>query len=305
MVNKKLLVITLLTIFITLSLIPFTLAEQDKEVKVGLYLLNLGKYEIATGSFTADFYLSLKCNYNCSPENFEFMNGRASSIDVMEDKPNVKFYRIQANLNSKVDLRKFPFDQQEINIVIEDKENTNEKIKYVPHLEESGIDPSITFTGWNIDGWRAEEKDHQYPIYNETFSQYIFTIDLSRILINSFLKTILPVIFILLTVLFSFIINPDKVTTRLSMVGSSLLAAVMFHVSINNQIPPVGYLTFADKFLALTYLILLLSFIINISLIELQERKNHELLMKIHRLTEFSMLIIVPLLYLALFLLIL
>ena len=63
MVNKKLLVITLLTIFITLSLIPFTLAEQDKEVKVGLYLLNLGKYEIATGSFTADFYLSLKCLY--------------------------------------------------------------------------------------------------------------------------------------------------------------------------------------------------------------------------------------------------
>ncbi|MBI2662695.1 hypothetical protein HYX11_04515 [Candidatus Woesearchaeota archaeon] len=303
MSNKRLIPLLLLTIFLTISVIPFTLAEQDKEVKVGVYLLNLGKYEVATGSFTVDFYLSLKCNYNCSPENFEFMNGRASSVDLMENKPSEKFYRIQANLNSKVDLKKFPFDKQEINIILEDKENTNAHIKYIPNIEESGIDPSITFTGWNIDGWRAEERDHNYPIYNETYSQYTFTIDLSRILINSFLKTILPVFFILLTVLFSFIIDPDKVTTRLSMSGSSLVAAVMFHVSISNQIPPVSYLTFSDKFLGLTYLVLLLSFIINISLIELQERKNHELLMKIHRLTEFSMLIIVPLLYLALFLL--
>lgn len=301
--TKKL--IPLLLIIVLLAL-PFTLAaNEDKEVKVGLYLLNLGKYDVSSGSFTADFYLSLKCNYNCSPENFEFMNGRASSVDLMENTPTEKFYRIQANLNSKVDLRKFPFDKQEINIILEDKEKTNTELKYVPDLSQSGIDPSITFTGWNIDSWRAEEKDHEYPIYNQTYSQYSFNIDLSRILFNSFLKTILPVAFILLVVLFSFVIDPDKVTTRLSMAGSSLVAAVMFHVSIANQNPPVSYLTFADKFLLLTYLVLLVSFIINITMIELQERKNHEQLMRLHRYTEFSMLILVPICYILLFILLL
>ncbi len=272
-----------------------------EQVQVGLYLLNMGKFDVATGSFTADFYLSLKCEKNCSTPNFEFMNGRAATVEKMEDKPNEKFYRIQANLNSPVDLKNFPFDQEEVQIIIEDKEKTSAQMQYVPLLSESGIDKSIVFTGWNIDGWRAEVYEHEYPIYGEKYSQYVYTIDISRIALSSFLKTFLPVIFIMLIVLASFVIDPDKVATRLTMTGSSLVAAVMFHVSISNQIPPVGYLTFADKFMVLTYFVLLVSFVINITLLELQERKQHELIEKIHRATEFSTLIIVPLLYVVLF----
>jgi len=81
-----------------------------QEVHVGLYILNLGKFDISTGSFTADFYMSMKCPGGCPPDSFEFINGRASSIDKMIDEPNEKFYRIQANLNSPIDLKMFPFD---------------------------------------------------------------------------------------------------------------------------------------------------------------------------------------------------
>jgi len=271
-----------------------------QEVKVGLYALNLGKFDVSTGSFTADFYLSLKCDNACSSD-FEFMNGRANSIDKITDNPNEKFYRIQANLNSPVDLKKFPFDSQKMQIIIEDKKNTIENLKYAPVFEESGIDDSIAFTGWNIDSWNAEAKEHNYNIYDETYSQYIFNIDISRIFINSFMKTFLPIFFILLVVLFSFVLDPDKITIRLGMAGSSLVASVMFHISITNQIPPVGYLTFADKFMGLTYFILLSTFIINIFMLEMQERKNTDLVEKIHRKTEYSMFIIVPLLYILLF----
>ena len=75
----------------------------------------------------------------------------------------------------------------------------------------------------------------------------------------------------------------------------------MFHVSISNQIPPVGYLTLADKFMLLTYFILGASFLINILLLEFQERKKTELVEKIHRATEYSVFILVPILYLILF----
>ena len=112
----------------------------------------------------------------------------------------------------------------------------------------------------------------------------------------------MPVFFILLVVLFSFILDPDKITTRLGMAGSSLVASVMFHISISNQIPPVGYLTFADKFMVLTYAILLATFIINVFMLEMQERKNSELVERVHRKTEYSVFVVVPLLYLLLFL---
>ncbi|MEM3091324.1 MAG: hypothetical protein QXU39_01555, partial [Candidatus Pacearchaeota archaeon] len=105
----------------------------DKEVKVGLYLINLGKFDIATGSFTADFYLSMKCDNICPQQDFEFMNGRASSFEKIIDKPNEKFYRIQANLVSPIDLKKFPFDKQKMEIIIEDKKKTINELRYIPN----------------------------------------------------------------------------------------------------------------------------------------------------------------------------
>ena len=239
---KKLLLLMLLLFSIT----PVYAAN---DINVELYVLNLGKFDVATGAFTADFYLDMYCEDGCDTGDFEFMNGRATSIDKITNEPNQKFYRIQASLNSPVDLRKFPFDKQKMQIIIEDKKYTTDEMQYVAKKETSGIEESIAFTGWDIDGWDAEVKDHYYKVYDSTYSQFVFDINISRIALNAFIKTFLPVFFILLVVLFSFLLDPDKITNRLAMAGSSLVAAVMFHISISNQIPPVGYLTFADKFM--------------------------------------------------------
>ena len=63
----------------------------------------------------------------------------------------------------------------------------------------------------------------------------------------------------------------------------------------------LGYLTFADKFILLTYFVILASFIISVIILQLSELKKFELLEKVHRATEYSMFLIVPLLYLNLF----
>src|SRR3989344_3571074 len=277
-------------------------AVSATDARVGLYLLNLGKCDIATGGFTADFYLSFKCDSNCSVDGYEFMNGRASSADKIIDTPTEKFYRIQANLNSPIDLRRFPFDTQKVEIILEDKTLTTDKLRYTVNNDESGIDPSIIFAGWNIDGWRAEVDEHVYEAYDETYSRYIYTVDISKIAFNSFIKTFLPVIFGLIIVMSSFLMDPDKITTRLAMVSSGLVASVMFHISISNQIPPVSYLTFADKFMMLTYFVLLASFVLNIILLQYVETKQMAKVAKIHARTEYAVFIVVPLLYLALFL---
>lgn len=286
-------------------------AANAADVQVGIYIINLGKFDVSNGGFTADFYLSLKCP-DCATEDgdittlipfdgFEFMNGRAATMDKIIDEPTEKFYRIQANLQSPVDLKGYPFDSQEMQIILEDKTQTTEAVTYVPDTEQTGMDDVPGFTGWNLLGYNASVREHEYKVYDETYSQYVFRMPIKRIASNAFLKTFLPVCFIMLIVLFSFLLDPDKITTRLGMVGSALVASVMFHVSIANQLPPVGYLTFADKFMVLTYFILLASFIINIAMIELLEQKKEKLVHTIHRATEWTMFIVVPVLYLLLF----
>ncbi|MBW2965334.1 hypothetical protein KY363_07795, partial [Candidatus Woesearchaeota archaeon] len=251
--------------------------------------------------FTADFYLSMNCRPNCTAD-FEFMNGRASSMDKIIDEPDEKFYRVQANLNSPVDLRRFPFDSQRMEILLEDKSQTADDLVFVPLKSESGLDSSIAFTGWQIDGWEASVTNHSYDIYDETYSQYSFTIDISRIYFNSFLKTFLPIFFMLLIVMFTFIMDPDKIPTRLAVTTSTLVASVMFHISISNQIPPVGYLTVADRFMILTYFVILAAAVLNIALLELSERKKTDLVEKLHRRTEYAVFFVVPIIYVIFFL---
>lgn len=63
-------------------------SAEPKEYTVGVYLLNVGKIDLQTGSYDLDFYLWFKSeddNFIENPPKFEFMNGRAT-IDQFELK---------------------------------------------------------------------------------------------------------------------------------------------------------------------------------------------------------------------------
>ncbi|MCX7592036.1 MAG: hypothetical protein N2255_10470 [Kiritimatiellae bacterium] len=277
-----------------------------RDIRFGIYVLNLGKFDMSSGSFTADFYLSLKSDEPISDNSFEFMNGRAASVEKLEASPDGKevFYRILANLSTPTDLRRFPFDTQTMQILIEDKTNSIEKVRFVPDEKQSGLDEGIVFPGWEILGYEMSTREHYYPAFEETYSQIVFSIHIGRIKVNAFLKTFLPVLFLMLIVMSSFILNPNQIATRLAAVSSALVTSAMFHISISNQIPAVGYLTFADKFMVLTYFILLACFALSLYVFILQERKDQERAKRINKITERIVFTGMPLLYLLLFLLI-
>ena len=291
---------------------PETRAAQQ-EILVGVYVLDIGKLDISTGTFTVDFYLDLKSKAQKdqiteAAAALEFMNGRGA-FEKIEDKGNEKFYRVLATLNTPIDLRRFPFDAQKMQIILENKTNGLDQVKYIPLTAESGMDRAIVFPGWAIRGWGATSAEHVYPVYktpegkNEVYSQYVFSVDIARIAVNSFLKTFLPVLFLMLIVMASFILDPDKVTTRLAAISSALVASAMFHVSISGQIPPVGYLTFADKFMVLTYMILLMSFCLSLAVYIMQGKPGKQpQALKLHHVTEVIVFVGMPVLYVGIFL---
>lgn len=274
---------------------------QATEVDVGIYILNVGKFDVSTGSYTVDFYLNFKCDKPCSPEKFEFMNGRATSIDKLTDDPSEKFYRIQASLAENIDLRQYPFDSHALTISLEDKEETKGSLVYKVDESNSGIDESVVIIGWKLDGWDAEVKDHYYPAYDETFSRFMFKININRVGLASVLKSFLPVFFMAFVALLSLLLRADKVTTRLTLNISTLLAAVMFHVNLTASIPPVGYLTFADKFMILTYMILIAVLLSGIILMRHTEQKEEALAEKIYKYSLFSIPVAAVAAYAALF----
>ena len=58
----------------------------------------------------------------------------------------------------------------------------------------------------------------------------------------------------------TFLIDIDRVGTRIAIVSSVLVAVVLLHLNIEASLPDVGYLTFVGKFILLTYFICFMAF---------------------------------------------
>lgn len=251
-------------------------AAEPVRVYVGVYVLNLGKFELATGAYTVDFYLSLRAERPITMDEFEFMNGRAATIDRLIDTPTEKFYRIQANLSQNLDLRRYPFDEHLLTIEIEDKRRTVNELVYVVDEKACGVDPGVIVVGWRLAGWEATVTTHEYTIYEETYSRFVFGLRIRRVTLNAVIKSFLPIVCMLLVGFLSLLLTPDKVTTRLSLNISTLLGAVMFHVNLTSSIPPVGYLTLADRVMIATYLILVLILLSGVAILRWAEREERK-----------------------------
>jgi len=64
-------------------------------------------------------------------------------------------------------------------------------------------------------------------------------------------------VFIVIVQLLALGVGPQHATTRVSLFGSGLTAAVLFHASASDQGPPASGLRFGDKLMATTYVLLL------------------------------------------------
>ncbi len=243
-------------------------------VRVGIYVLQIGKFDLSTGSYTVDFYLSMSCDGKCNLGSFEFMDGRADSIILQENTTNERFYRIQGEFYENLDLQKYPFDSHNLHIEIEDTTLTKQYLVYQPDPSNSGLDPRVIIVGWNVAGWNASVVDHFYPPYNQTYSRYIFSIALNRPGLTSGFNMFLPVFFVVFIALISMLLVGSRLESRILLTVTALLAAVFFQFTLDSTLPPLGYLTFADKFMIATYIIIVATLAISILLLKYNDKKD-------------------------------
>ncbi len=265
-------------------------------VKVGIYILNIGKLDTSTGAYTVDFYLALTSDKVMTIEKFEFANGRATLIDKSVDEPTEKFYRIQAALVSTLNLSRYPFDRHQLTIEIEDKEHTINSLLYEVSREDSGLDPAVKLAGWDITGWDAKVEDHYYSPWQTTFSKYIFSMQIKRSGLAAILKTILPALVIIFVGLLSLVLSPDKIIPRLTLTTGAFTSAVMFHLNMTSSLPPLGYLTFGDRFMIFNYFGLAAALISTLIALRYVDKKNNAAADKVHK----SAIVVVPVFWIVL-----
>jgi hypothetical protein len=271
-------------------------------ILVGVYVLNVGEIDLRTGSYTMDFYLSMRCaSTPCRFGSFEFMNGRASSISLEENTTTAKTWRIQANLYENLDLHNYPFDSHDLLVQIEDQSLTEPNLTYQPDPRYSGVDPSVVVVGWSVIGWTQTVQDHYYSVYNETYSRYVFSLTLGREP-TSAVEIFIPVLLLNFIALMAMLMYGDVSSVfenRILLTASLLVAAVLFQVSLDSLLPPLGYLTFADWFMIATYFVLGAGLVSAILVLHYHHERDAAKVKRVHRYSTR----LVPLLALAAYLL--
>lgn len=271
----------LVSIILFFVLQPATLAKgtiSPREVELGIYVLNFGALDINEGTFTAEFYLTLKDSKPIVDTSFELLNGKVRKMKVVnvykESRKYVKTYLIEADLTTKINLRDYPFDKQQLPVCFESTEESTDKMIYVPIKKSIDIDPNQQLPGWIIKNTQTRVKEHYYPIFQEGYSQYVFTAIVGKNKIHSYFQTLTSISFIILICLLSFLLGADKLHVRSKITNVALIASVMFFRKVVDQIPAVNYLTFLDKFMVLTYVVLIMYIVFNVYVTSLQNKNN-------------------------------
>jgi hypothetical protein len=246
---------------------------KDKEVvRVGVYILSLGNLDTTTGQYTIDFFLNFTCETApCDPTHFDIMNA-TSKVEPDDqtdsaDRGNKFYYRIRTSLQTDLDLRKFPFDDHELIIEFEDTNKADNKYVYVVDQAITGIDPNVYVAGWDLEPYiEGTTRSHEYVVYSESYSRARFAVRISHPWFSSFMKGLFAAIVIVGVGMLSFLMNPAEAQDRIALTSGTLASAIFYHMTLTSSIPPVGYLTYADRFMILQYVFITASLAVSVTL---------------------------------------
>lgn len=269
---------------------------QGKEVvKVGVYILSVGNLDTTISRYSVDFFLNFECvTPGCDPSDFDLMNaGAGPEIEDQSDEAEIGqfyYYRVRATMRTNLDLRDFPFDSHDLEIEIEDTNKTDKEYIFIVDPEQSGIDSSVYVAGWDLDPIiSAETNSHHYNVYDESYSRARFRISIGHPWFSSFMKGLFAAIVIVGVGMLSFLMKPTDAQDRIALTSGTLASAIFYHMTLTASIPPVGYLTYADRFMILQYIFITASLGVAVGLFLLgSAEETRERLDRLHLATRWS-----------------
>jgi hypothetical protein len=273
---------------------PSQTAQTDVDVyTVDIIVLNLFDIDLNAGTYSMDFYLMFNCaDAPCAREpKWDILNS-TSGLDVQDQGATRPFeyyeYRVKADMIGRVDYTYYPFDYLYVDVFIEDKEYRSNEISY-EYLAIS-VDPYL----FNPAGWiHKDAYDYgetyiiQYGDPDTTYDRLNMWLFLERDWFGAFMKTVFAAIVIVMIGMLSYLMKANATTERLALVSSTLVAIVLYHISLVAGVPATGYLTFIDKFMIWTYLIVFLSLAVSVMMMVYVNAGKQEMAERLHARTRW------------------
>jgi hypothetical protein len=256
-------------------------------IKLGIYVIGLSEFDLSAGIYEADFYLTMQCSRPCTDDETSIdvigvSGAEGLSIETRVSREDYREYRIQAKLaQNRIDLTRFPFDNHQLQIMIESRLLTTDQVRYEQLEGVNGVDQDVQVLGWGLrPTYEVEIIDkNYYDDATQDYARYIFRMNLNRVTSAAIIRDILPALVILLiNFLGAFI--PDR-NNRIGLVGGVLLAMLVHHLTVADGLPAVGYPIYFDAFMLVNHAAILFQFALTVYELYLEKRMDDAVVDKI------------------------
>ncbi len=231
-------------------------------VKIGAYIFSVYDLDFPNNKINVDFYLWYNAPKDSMAllENLEVINATETdkSYEMNERRGDAFFHSVRINTKIKQEwnVTDFPFDEQVIEIKIEDFDKDNTKMIFIADSIASKIDKDVHVDGWVLKNFGIKIDDHLYETnygdpdipLNEysSFSRATLYFTIEREGKGLFFKLFVGLFISVLISLLTFFINPLDLDPRFGLSVGAIFAAIASQYVITSTLPQNERLTLVD-----------------------------------------------------------
>jgi len=300
------LVIRILLVLAAVGLMPLALpaaAHADTgpdKVTVGVFINDLQDIDLASENFTVDFYLWMRWkNPAIDPSlTIEAMNSEGTQnttssptggvageplYDAPVDMPDGSKYQVlryQGVFSRKMNLEKYPFDTQVLEMVFEDKRKNASVIEFVPDTTPVTINDggAMSIPGYVLGNPSLIVVPHKYPTNfgdisanaSTPYSRVIVALPVTRDVLPYLVKLVLPIFIVVLITSLIFLLPARLEEARAGIGITAMLTIVALQWTSDSALPSVEYLTLLD----VTYIVSMIYILAAMAYTVLASRRN-------------------------------
>jgi hypothetical protein len=243
----------------------------QRVVYAGIDVNRLNRVDLRDGSFNADVYVWMRYGgKNDDPIQITFpdlKDPRSFTPDKpleasIEDDLNYRLYHLASDFKANFDLHYYPFDQQNLIIRFQNTSKPRQQVAYAVDTFGLRVDET-SYAHGNSDAFRDIDLWHVAGV--RPFVGYVSTastlgklpliasdnrveyaafdteIQLRRDAVAFIVKSLMP-LFLLVLIVFATLFFPySLVKERCTIPVTGVLTSAVLMISINSQLPPVGY----------------------------------------------------------------
>lgn len=196
-------------------------------------------------------------------------------VSVEPDGTVTYVRKINLKLSSELNLVRFPFDQQQLKLILESGDYNNKEVVFTVSPRPRQWREEAFISEWSLEDITEEVVTAQPIPDSDDYSQARFAIHIQRRSEFYLWRAFLPLLLIVIVAWLSLWVPLFNVPTGpLPLSIGALLTAITFNFSIGSSLPRVSYLTFFDAFFLICCISIFLTLAVNVYLTKREQEKQ-------------------------------